>query len=43
MIAAPVQGDVDGIPQGSHEGFLKRENVRPLKGRCGARATLDRT
>src|SRR5262249_32076673 len=37
MIAAPVQGDVDGIPKGSHYVFLKRANAydklpgQPLK------------
>jgi hypothetical protein len=28
MIAAPVQCDVDGIPKGSHNVFLKRANVK---------------
>jgi hypothetical protein len=28
MIAAPVQGDVDGIPKGSHYVLLKRANVQ---------------
>jgi hypothetical protein len=41
MVAAPVQSDVDGISKGSHDVFLKRDNVMPLIGRGGAHATLD--
>jgi hypothetical protein len=30
MIAAPVQGDVDGIPKGSHYVLLKQANENKI-------------
>ena len=47
MIAAPVQGDVDGIPKGSHYVSVPAINVTrdplPLGGRPGLARAIDLT